>query len=290
MKKVFFVIAILALTIFLITGCEKKNNDSNKFRIVTSFYPMYIMTQNIAGEIEEVSIDNMTQYNVGCLHDYTLKTSDLKKIENANAFVANGLGIENFINKITETYSNVDVIIASDNIKDLIEEDNETNAHIWLSTNKYISEVDNIKNKLASLDVNNSEKYNKNAEEYKKRIRDVKEKIANSNLKNKKCISFSESLAYLKEDFNLDIFTIETDHEQNGLSAETLSNVIEYVKSNNIKSILVDSQTAQNNAKTVANETGAKVYVLNSGLNGENSKNAYIEAMEENLKIVESME
>ena len=53
------------------------------------------------------------------------------------------------------------------------------------------------------------------------------------------------------------------------------------------KSIIIDKQTADNNAQTVAAETGAKVYVLDSMLGGGEG---YIEIIEQNLKIVESME
>ena len=288
MKKLISIISILCIVLVSLAGCTSKQNESEGFTIVTSFYPMYTIAKNIAGNIEGVMVDNMASHNVGCLHNYTLTTSDLKKIENANVFIYNGLGIENFTSKILSSYPNISMINASNDIDDLIEDEHEKNAHIWLSIDKYITQVENVKNDLVKYDENHKEEYEKNAEEYVLKLNELKKKIESSTEQKRQCLSFSDSLAYLQETMNLEMRIIETDHEQNGLSAESLADTIKYVKDNNIKNIIIDKQTADNNAKTVANETGAKVYVLDSVLSGENAN--YIKAMEENLKIVESME
>ena len=295
MRKLFLTIGVLIAVLIILTGCNEKTEKSGEFKIVSSFYPMYILTKNIAEDIDGVEVYNMADKMVGCMHNYTLTTSDLVKLETANALITNGLGIENFIDKVTETYSKINIITASKGITELLidehdGESSEANAHVWLSINKYLAEIENVKNGLIEIDNSHRNEYEKNAERYKEKITELKAKIDNQNLERKKCISFSEALAYLSEDFNLEIFTIETDHEHNGLSAETMKSIIDYVKTNNIKNILIDSSTADNNAKTVANETGAKIYLMNSALSGEKNNDEYIKAMEENLKLVESME
>ena len=285
MKKILSIIIILGIALVILTGCIKKDPEIKEFKIVTSFYPMYTIANKLTENIDGVVVENMANNNVGCLHDYTLTTADLKKIENANVFVYNGLGIENFTQKILQTYQKIRIIDSSENINGLISDENENNAHIWLDIDKYTIQVENVKNGLIKADNEHKEKYEKNAQDYLNKLNELKEKL--KDLKEKKCLSFSESLAYLEKSMNLKIKTIETDHEQNGLSAETLAEAIKYVKDNNIKNIIIDKQTADNNAKTVANETGAKVYVLDSMLGGGDG---YIEIMEENFKIVESME
>ena len=294
MKKV-LIIGILITIVIAMVGCSPKESKNEKLNIVASFYPMYILTKNIAGDIEGAEVSNMTNKIVGCMHNYTLTTSDLVKLENADVFVVNGLGIENFIDKVVNTYSKINVITATEGIEDLVADEHEedtssVNAHVWLSISKYLQEIENVKNGLINIDREHENKYEQNAENYIKQVKNLKSKINNKNLERKKCVSFSEALAYLCEDFNLDIFTVETDHEQNGLSAEVMSSIIEYIKANDIKNIIIDSSIADNNAKTVANETGAKIYIMDSGLNGTFDNDAYIKTMEENLKLVESME
>ncbi|MBR6033485.1 MAG: zinc ABC transporter substrate-binding protein [Clostridia bacterium] len=290
MKKIIPVVIVLLIvgTLLILPNNQKKEKES--FKIVTSFYPMYTIVKNIVDETEGVTIDNMANHNIGCLHNYTLTAADLKKIESADIFVLNGLGIENFSDKILETYSNIKTIEASEGINDLIADENEKNAHIWVSISKYIKQIENVKNGLIKYDQDHAEAYTKNANEYIDKLKELKQEISEKTKNKKKCVSFSESIAYLSEDFNIDMLTIETEHEQNGLSAEKLSDIIKYVKENNIKNILIDKQTADNNAKAVANETGAKIYVLDAVLTGEDDAESYVNIMKENLKIVESME
>ena len=85
---------------------------------------------------------------------------------------------------------------------------------------------------------------------------------------------------------NLEILTIETEHEQSSLSAEKLKETVEYAKKNNIKKVIVDNITSTKNAETLASEIGAKVYVLNSLLSGETRKDAYQAMWQENLKVM----
>ena len=54
-------------------------------------------------------------------------------------FIANGLGMENFISKILETNNNLKIVDSSTGVENLISEENETNAHIWTSIENYIS-------------------------------------------------------------------------------------------------------------------------------------------------------
>lgn len=288
MKKTISIILLLIIVLTL-TGCQLQEQNNENYTIVTSFYPMYVLTKNIANGIEGVCVQNMTSQNVGCLHDYTLTTADLMKVEEANAFVINGLGIEAFIDKILETYSNINVIDSSLQIESLKEDEHGTNTHIWLDIDKYIKQIENVEQGLSKIDSEHAVQYEKNAQLYKQKLENVKIDIKENTKNLKKCISFSESLEYL-ETMNLDIKTIETDHENNGLSAETLSNVIKYIKDNNIKNIIIDKQDAQNNAQIVANETGAKIYILDAGLSGNEELDSYINMMKSNLEIIKNME
>ena len=66
-------------------------------KIVASFYPMYIMAKNVTRDVPGVSVENLTPPMTGCLHDYTVTTNDMKKLADAQVFVANGAGMESFL-------------------------------------------------------------------------------------------------------------------------------------------------------------------------------------------------
>lgn len=288
MKKIVLVGMALILSLFVLTGCQKQEEKEENVKLVTSFYPMYVITQNVAKDIEGVVVENMASQSVGCLHDYTLTTADLMKIEKADILIINGLGIENFTNKIAENDSKMSIINASTELES--QKEQEENAHIWLDIDQYSKQVENIANGLARMDSSHADAYIKNGQEYQKQLKELKNTIEENTKQTKKCLSFSESLAYLANSMNLEIETIETDHEQNGLSAEMLSKAIEYVKENQIKNILIDKNTADNNAQIVASETGATIYTLDAGLTGNGELDSYFVMMTENLEQVKRME
>mgnify|MGYP002472180212 CR=1 FL=1 len=80
-----FIGSLCVLIFAVMSGCSSvKDKDIN---LVTSFYPIYIMTLNLTDGISNVSVTNMAENHTGCLHDFRLQTSDMKKIENADAFI-----------------------------------------------------------------------------------------------------------------------------------------------------------------------------------------------------------
>ena len=69
-----------------------------------------------------------------------------------------------------------------------------------------------------------------------------------------------------------------------------IKSLIDKMNLEGIKIILVDSEDDLRNAQTLASETGAEIYKLNSGLTGSMDKNAYINIMNENLEQFKKMQ
>ena len=111
----------LMLSAALCLGCAPGRADGREFEVLTSFYPMYLLTINVAGGIDGVSVKNMAEQNVGCLHDYTLRTGDMRLIHAADVVIINGAGMESFTDKIINDQQKP-VIVASEGI-DLICDD-----------------------------------------------------------------------------------------------------------------------------------------------------------------------
>lgn len=284
MKKYISIILILIILLLTLTGCANNEKDDNSFKIVTSFYPMYVITQNITKGAENVIVENMAEVSTGCVHNYTLTTSDLRKIESADVFIQNGLGIESFMDKIVNTYSSLKIINASSNINNLILDEHELNAHVWTSISNYKIQVNEISQKLSEFNPENKEIYEKNAFNYLKKIEEL-EIMINKN-KQTKVILFSESLAYLLKDFDIQYKQIHTHHEESALSAGDLSHIVEEMKQENIKVIIIDKNDSKKNAELIANETGANIYELDSCLTGNIDNNSYINAMKKNIEIL----
>ena len=291
-KYVLIVVALIVLVttivILNINKNSKKAEDEGKTKIVTSFYPMYIIAENLVQGANNVELVNMADVNVGCLHDYTLTTEDMKEVEDADIFIINGLGMEKFLEKVINLNGDMYVLDSSTNIQNLIKDEDEINPHIWTSINNYILQVKNISKELQNKDAINAQVYKENEEKYVEKLENLKEEYLEElkDLEGKKAVILNESFEYMAQELKIDATTIKTDHEESTLSAETLKNVIDKMKNENISMIILDKNDNKSNAETIANETGAKIYELNSGLTGSLEKDTYIEQVKENVNCL----
>lgn len=293
---VFALIVVVIITIIVILNIVKnQNKDDEKngvTRIVTSFYPMYIIAENLSQGANNIELVNMADVNVGCLHDYTLVTEDIKKVEKADIFISNGLGMESFIDKLIISNEEMNIIDSSKNISNIITSNEEVNPHIWTSIDNYISQVKTISEGLKEYNPENEKIYEENTNKYIEELEtlnnDFKEEL--SDLNGKKAVCLNEAFVYMGKELGLELINIETDHEESTISAEMLKNVINQMREGNIEIIIVDKNDNKSNAETIANETGAKIYELNSGLTGSLNKDAYINSMRENIEILKNMD
>ena len=306
LKKIIASLVIAAIIVSLIiygNVKEERKPQNNETKILTSFYPIYIMTLNVTNGAKNIEVSNMAEKLAGCIHDYTLTTTDLRKFENADIFIQNGAGLENFSDKIASSYPNVKIISAAQNVTNFIYsdgknddteknedgEEEESNSHIWLSIENYKKEVQEIATELSTLNLENADIYRKNCNTYLQKLDDLQEKFKKLNLQGEKAICLNESLEYLLKENDIDETLVETDHEQASISAKMVKDIISKMQEENIKSIFIDKDDSDKLAKVLQNETNAKIYVLNSGMNGNDDLNSYINIMEENLKTLKQI-
>ena len=105
-----------------------KNTDEadDMLTVVTSFYPMYIAALNIVDGVDGVRLENLSEPQTGCLHDFQLTPEDMKLLSTADVFVINGGGIESFMSDVAKAYPKLDVVEACEDVALLSKDDNET--------------------------------------------------------------------------------------------------------------------------------------------------------------------
>ena len=298
MKKILYLfVAVLLLSTTLLTGCGQENAAGNgqkpdgQFRIVTSFYPVYIATANITKGVDGVEVINMTKPQTGCLHDYQLTTDDMKTLDKANAFVANGAGMESFLDKVINEHKNLKLIDASRDIELLQDEEGE-NPHVWLSITDAISQVDNIASQLAEADPAHAEAYKANAAAYTDKLRALQTKLHAEldGLPHRDIVTFHEAFPYFAKEFNLNIVkVIEREPGTEPTPSELQETIEEDVNKLPVKVLFTEPQYSPAAAETISRETGAKIYSLDPVVTGEANEaalDAYITTMEKNAAVL----
>lgn len=287
-------ILLLVLSVAFV-GCGGADKAAEKktaepFRIVTSFYPMYLATINITDGVNGVEVYNMTKPQTGCLHDYQLMTEDMKTLEKADAFVINGAGMEDFMDKVTEQQKKLKVIDASRGIE-LIHDDEGDNPHVWLSVTDAIQQVRNIADQLKEADPAHADAYEKNAAAYIEKLTALKSEMhaALDNVPHKDIVTFHEAFPYFAKEFNLNIIGVVEREPGTEPTPTELQETIEQVNALPTKVLFTEPQYSPAAAETIARETGAKIYTLDPVVTGEatpQAKNAYIDTMKANMKVL----
>ncbi len=286
-KLIGAIVAIIVIIgIIYILSNKTEGNDPNKVDITATFYPQYIALMNLTQGIEDVNIYLLNEKHVGCLHNYSLTTKDMKKLENSDIIVLNGAEMEktmtDFIDKL-DTYK----IDSSEGIS-LIEGEDEINAHTFLSIYDYMEQVTNIADQLIAYDSKNADSYSSNLELYLQKLNVLKQyaDIKLSSISNKNVIMSHSSFDYFAKDYNLNVVATLTSDEEETLSANKLQEIVELAKKEDVKAIFNEENSGKDAAQTVANELNMKVYELDNITGGDLTYNAYQDKMTKNIDLI----
>jgi zinc transport system substrate-binding protein len=254
-------------------------------KILTSFYPMYVMTLNVAGEAPGVTVECLAKPSTGCLHDYQLTPGDLVALTRADVFVANGAGMETFIEKAVRQAPGLTVIEAGAGI----EPADGANPHLWVSISGAIAETRAIARGLAAADPGRASLYGKNAADYVATLERLRARMhaALDGLKHREIITFHEAFPYFAREFGLTIVGVVEREPGSEPGARELARTIALVKRSGVRAIFAEPQYPTKSAEIIRRETGIPVSLLDPAVTGDrdpaSARRSYCEAMERNL-------
>ena len=299
MKKKGFVLFLLTALLFTACGTDKnKTEETDKLTVVTSFYPVYLLAQEITQGAEGITLENMAQPQTGCLHDYELSISDMKLLETADVFIINGGGMESFLNQALERYPDLTVIDTSEGISLLEEEghhhhdeeeeaadEHEGNSHIWLSPARAAQQAENIAAALSEMDKADAAVFAENAANFKKETDALLQEAAQIALpEDTEAEVFHEGFAYFAELFGMEIASGIFVDEYQVPSAKELTEAADEAREHNIRFFLTAADDGRIYAETLAGETGETITLLDPLTTA--AEGSYTERMRKNIQAV----
>lgn len=316
----------MGLTSVYVHQTTKEEASSKDLTVVTSFYPMYIAASNVIGDADGVRLENLSEPQTGCLHDFQLTPEDMKLLSTADVFIINGGGIETFMKEVASAYPKLKIIEACENTPLLSEsgdEEQETdhdhdhdeqththshddteeisghddhdhdhgdvNAHAWMSVAAYETQVQTIANELEKADGLRSQTYKKNAEVYLKKLDTLKarQETLKEKLSGQSVILFHEAYAYVAKDYGLKVdYVLDLDEERQ-VSAGEVSDVLSAIQKKKVHVILAEELYGKSMADTVSKEAEVSVLYLDPLNRGDYEKDSYITGMTKNMDILE---
>ena len=273
-----------------------------EFRILTSFYPMYLLTANVAGGIDGVEVQNMAEQNVGCLHDYALRTGDMRLISSADVVVINGAGMESFVDRVIgdmgkpviDASAGIELIGGDGHDGDEHDADDhdgdehdgdyhdghdhgDVNAHIWMSPRQAILQVENIAAGLIEADPAHAQSYRANAERYKERLLELDAEVSAllEGAAGARIVTSHPAFEYLARDYGIEIVASLGQEPGEMPRTRDMAELVDTVREMGISALFVEKAYAEKAAEVLARETGIAIYTLDSLTSGELSAEAY---------------
>lgn len=309
------------------TSDSEKNTDEadDMLTVVTSFYPMYIAALNIVDGVEGVRLENLSEPQTGCLHDFQLTPEDMKLLSTADVFVINGGGIESFMSDVAKAYPKLDVVEACEDVALLSEDDADSdhdhdhdadtesdsdhdhdheadaesdsahdhdhgdeNAHAWMSVPRYRTMIQTIASRLAEKDAKHADEYYANAKAYDAKLAVLEEKINSlkSLTNGQNIIIFHEAYAYVADDFSMNACYLLDLDEERSVSAGEIKQVIGAIKDDGVSVILAEEFYGKSMGDTVSRETDVHVIYIDPLNRGEYDKDSYLDGMEHNIELI----
>lgn len=316
-KRIFLVL----LFVFFFTGCTSETNSDNDehIKVLTSFYPMYLLAQEVTKDVGGIDLYNMAQPQTGCLHDYTLTTEDMQKLQEADILLINGGGMESFLVQAIEQFPDLVVVDTSRGIhlletehihhhehKEEPEHEHEggeivyddivgceelecENSHIWLSLSRAQKQVANLAEGLIEVMPSEGEKIMKHAQALIQQLSDLQNEADTLQHEHINVAVFHEGFAYLTETFHLNaqVQIFVDDNEQP--SAKELAAAVDEINKQNIGFYLVADDAGKKYAEVLARECGGQVIVLNPITSNITNGETYVSAMEYNIRTIKEV-
>lgn len=291
-------------------GSTTENTESDKLQVVTTFYPMYDFTKQVAQDDAEVSMLLEAGMEV---HSFEPSSQMIAEIQDADVFIYNSPEMETWVPDVLASIDTSDMVVicASDAIT-LLEYEGEAHAHdheseeeganaghshtvdphVWLDPVLAQTEVSTIAEGLAEADPDNAEDYLENAGIYNGKLNELDEayRAAFEGTENRTFVTQHAAFAYLAARYDLNQISVTGLNAEVEPSAAALATLSDYVKANNISHIYFENNASSQTAETLAEEVGVELTVLSplEGITEEDQKKGsdYISVMLDNLEAL----
>ncbi|MBE6843271.1 MAG: zinc ABC transporter substrate-binding protein [Ruminococcus sp.] len=315
MKKITPLFLGMAL---LLTSCNissGKSEDSDKLSIVTTIFPPYDFVREIADDNVEIT---MLLEPGSESHSYEPTPQDIIKIQESDLFIYVGGEGDVWVDTILDSMDKpLNTIVLMDEVEAVAEEivegmehehehehdencdhdhseEADLDEHVWTSPENAIKIVESIRDKLCSIDEENSGTYKTNADAYLKELNALNDNIKEIVKTGKRdTVVFGDRfpMRYFADCYDISYYAAfpgcSTDSEP---SASTIAFLIDKVKEENIPVIFSIEFSNQKVAKTISEATGAKIYEFHSchNVTSDDFKNgaSYLSLMTRNAEVL----
>ena len=257
-------------------------------RVVTTLPPIYCLTANVAGNVARV--DNLLPPGAAA-HDFQFTFAERRKLEEADLVIANGLGLEPWLEKVFQKSGPGRVVRCAAGL----EADKDStpgrapNPHVWLDPILACGMVTNILVALQQADPANASGYATNASVFAQRLQklDQEWRAGLATLQGRAIITSHDAFPYLARRYGLEVVGVIEEVPDVDPSPGHLTGLRTTIQKHGVKALFVDAHEHRRRARQLGRDFGVSVGVLDTLEQAPLTPSAYEEGMRRNLRALQ---
>ena len=300
------VVAVAFCVAFLVAACGQGPGSPSPvgsgptpgpgaIRVVTTTTVFADIVRSVGGS--RADVHSIIPPGVGP-EDYEPKPDDARLLADAQLIVSNGVGLDDFLNRLLESGSGGKTprLVLGEGI-DPILVDGEPNPHFWLDPTLvktgYLPKVVTALSALAPADATT---FQANAAAYGTQLdaldTELKAKVETIPPANRKLVTFHDAFPYFARHFGFELIGVVVANVGQEPNAAELAALVQKVKAAGVKAVFSEAQFNPKLAQTLADEAGIRTVVttLYNDALGPAPADSYPGMMRWNVdKIVEAL-
>jgi zinc transport system substrate-binding protein len=260
-------LAVIITVLSVISPAGSDGSSPGRMGVAVSILPLSEFAERVGGD--RVSVTVMVPPGASP-HTYEPTPGQMVSLSDAGVYLKIGSGLEfelQWMDDMLEMNRNMLVVNCSSGLTfiQMGTGDNEggVDPHVWLSPSNAVTMVRNVCNGFERADPENASYYRKNADDYITQLELLDTEISDalSVVDNRNLMVYHPSWGYFCRDYGLVQLPIEEDGKEP--TAEGLAKLIDQAVANGIDVIFVSPEFSQASARTIADQVGAAVVLIN---------------------------
>lgn len=305
MKKEIKLLIILVIVAVFVVGCSNGNKDfadNGKYNVITTTTLIADLVRAIGGEY--VNVQGLMGPGVDP-HLYKASAGDVKRMQNANMVIYNGIHLEGKMGDVFESIkgSNKMILAVSDNIPeaellDFVTMPGNYDPHIWFDVRLWRQAAKEVAQGLKTLDEEHSTEYNHNLETYLGELDKLEEYIIKriSELPEEKrvLITAHDAFSYFGNAYGFEVKGLQGISTATEAGTSDVRELANYIVEKKIKAIFVESSVPRKSIEALQEavkaqgfdvEIGGELYSDSTGDAGTDAE-TYIGTFKANIDTI----
>ncbi|MEY2408344.1 MAG: zinc transport system substrate-binding protein [Verrucomicrobiota bacterium] len=286
-------VVAVVLTLFLMPGPGRPDAagtppSAPRLHLLTTVPVLYCFTVNVAGD--RAIVENLLPPGAA-VHDFQFTVAARRKLEHADLIVANGLGLESWLERALQQSSHSNILRCAEGFDSSLIFSNGAfaNPHVWLDPRMAAGMVTNILRALSRADPSNAVFYAANAADFNRRLLEL-DAVMFAGLQpviHRSIATFHDAYPYLARRYDLSIAGVVEERPEVDPSPAHLTRLRAIIQHEQVRALFVDPQEGVRRARQLGRDFGISVHLLDTLEAAPLSASAYEDGMKRNLESLQ---